>query len=429
MTRFSTTLALASAALAALVTLDGPSAQAQDLGRLLGGVQGQDGGGFFETFGEDLLRQQLSPENIERTLKPHLSGRTYTVQTADGWTLVAQRFLPPRGIRPGTMPVILCHGLSYNAQFWDLEPQVSFARYLSQRGWDVWVVNLRGSGLSQKWVAKLDAAPTMIAGGLLRRATNGRLAPTGYASLDPKYAKWNLDDHIVYDVTAFVHLVRRRTGAPQVAWVGHSMGGIIALAHLGRFQNPGIGRLVTVGSQVTMPDGQLAVQFLNEMIQLRQGQLTGAIEPEEIAVQSKVSVDNMFFNEGHVSPSVYRRLTTIGLDIPSIGLLRQYLILATRGELLDADKRFSYTRMMPNVRVPILIAGGAADQLAPPPVQRYLYDHVGSTDKTLMIFGRGGGFSADAGHNDALVGLTSAEQVYPAIERWLLGHRDSMGGP
>jgi len=49
------------------------------------------------------------------------------------------------------MPVILCHGLTYNALFWDLIPECSFAEYLSSQGFDVWAVSLRGSGLSQKW--------------------------------------------------------------------------------------------------------------------------------------------------------------------------------------------------------------------------------------------------------------------------------------
>ncbi len=387
-------------------------------------ARSQDFGSFLEDFGKELLRQQISPENIQRTIAPHLSGETIPIRTADGWTLVAHRFRPSNGARPGTIPVILCHGLSYNAQFWDLDPSVSLAQYLAQQGWDVWVVNLRGCGLSQKWVAKIDTAPTLAVGSLIRRATRGQIAPTGYATLDPRFARWTLDDHINYDVPAFVHLVRSRTGAQEVAWIGHSMGGIIALCHLARYQNPGIGKLVTIGSQVTMPNGQLAVQFLNEMIELRTGQMTTPeVEPEELIADSLTSVDNLFFNERHVSPEIYRALTTDGVDVPSLGLLQQYLVMATRGELLDSSKRFSYARMLSNVQVPILITCGALDQLAPPTVQRFIYDRVGSTDKTLHVFGRAQGYQADAGHSDAVVGLTSRAQVYPTIENWLLGRR------
>jgi pimeloyl-ACP methyl ester carboxylesterase len=265
--------------------------------------------------------------------------------------------------------------------------------------------------------------PTMVVGGVVRRVTGGKVAPTGYATVEPRYANWTLDDHVMYDVPALVGLVRHHTGAAQVAWVGHSMGGIVALCHLARYQNPGIGRLVTVGSQVTMPQGQLAVQFLQEMLVTRQGQLAGQIRGKELAEQTHRSVNNLFFNGRHVSPQVYEALTTYANDVPSIGLLQQYMALANRGELYDAQKQFNYTRALGNVRVPILISCGEADQLAPPPVQAYLHAHVGSQEKALVIFGRAQGFAADAGHNDSLVGLTSQPQVYPVIERWLGGTR------
>ncbi len=397
------------AALFAVTSFQGRPGSAQDFGR------------FLEDAGKEILRNQLSPENIERTIRPHLDGEQRTIRTADGWNLVAHRHPPRAQAKPGALPVILCHGLSYNAQFWTLDPSVSLADYLSSMGYDVWVVSLRGSGLSQKWVMKLDAAPTMAVGSLVRRATRGKIAPTGYATLDPKFSKWNLDDHVNYDVPALVHLVRQSTGAPGVTWIGHSMGGIIALAHLTRYQNPGILKLVTVGSQMTMPDGQLAVQFLTEMIRTRQGQLAGQLIPEELIADAKTSVDNMFFNERNVDPRVYQSLTTSGTDIPSIGLLQQYMTMATRGELLDASKQYSYARSLQNVTVPVLLACGSMDQLAPPPVQQYLHDHVGSADKTLMVFGRASGFASDMGHNDSLVGLASRAQVYPTIEAWITG--------
>ena len=56
----------------------------------------------WRTSASDLLEQQLSPENIQRTLAPHLTGEPYPIRTADGWTLVAHRFRPTA--RPGRAP-------------------------------------------------------------------------------------------------------------------------------------------------------------------------------------------------------------------------------------------------------------------------------------------------------------------------------------
>jgi pimeloyl-ACP methyl ester carboxylesterase len=379
----------------------------------------EDFGKWLEKAGKDLLKKQLSPENIDRTLKPHeMNAQAYAVKTGDGWTLVAHRYRPA-GKPNGQNPVILCHGLSYNAMFWDLDPACSFAEYLAKEGYDVWSVNLRGCGLSQKWVWKADAAPTMIAGGLIRKLTDGKLAPTGYATVDPQFADWTLDDHITYDVAALVHLVRHHTKTEEVTWVGHSMGGIVAICHLARYKNPGIGKLVVVGSQVTMPNGQLMSQFCVEMIKTREKQLDKKLDKKELARETEESIHNMFFNEKNVDKKVYEALRTWANDVPSVGLLKQYAVLSKKGELLDAQGDFNYARNLKNVTVPMFISGGEADQLAPPQVQKFLYDEVGAKAKTLVIFGRTHGFKVNAGHNDALVGLNSQKEVYPVIEKWI----------
>jgi hypothetical protein len=174
-----------------------------------------------------------------------------------------------------------------------------------------------------------------------------------------------------------------------------------------------------VGSQVTMPDGQLFQEFVYEMVKTREQQLKGKIQVPQPLTNAKNSIHNMFFNERHVNRKVYEALCTWANDVPSIGLLQQYLVLATRGELYDSSKQFNYARNLANVKVPIFISCGEVDQLAPPSVQQYIYDHVGSKRKKLVIFGTSQGFKVNAGHNDSLVGLTCRQQIYPTIERWI----------
>lgn len=358
---------------------------------------------------------------------PRTAGEPFTVKTADGWTLVAHRFRPTVAPRAGAAPIILCHGLTYNAMFWELDPSCSPAAYFAGMGYDVWTVDLRGCGQSTKWVWKIEEAPALLFSQALSRMSKGKIPPQGYASIDPRFARWTLDDHITYDVPALVSLVRKQTGAAEVTWLGHSMGGIVALGHLSRYKNPGIGRLVTVGSQVTMPQGQIVIQFVREMIVTRQGQLTGQLRGEQLAVESKTSVDNMFFNEANAMPKVFEALSTWAKDVPAMGLLQQYMALGQTGELVDVKKTFNFSKSLTNITVPVLVSCGADDQFAPPSVQQYLYDNVGSADKTLVIFGRQSGFSVDAGHDDSLVGLNSRREVYPWLERWIAGGRDLPG--
>jgi pimeloyl-ACP methyl ester carboxylesterase len=394
-------------------------------GALVGdAARGQDLGKFFERAAKDTFNRAVSPENLGRSVEKALTPRPADAaeplpfRTADGWTLVAHRYRPAAGPGGGP-PLVLCHGLTYSAAFWDLDPSVSLARYLARRGFDVWAIDLRGCGASQKWVFRLEDAPTVMIGGMLRRVTGGKMAPTGYATMDPKSSTWTLDDHIAYDVPAAVRFVRQQTGAAEVSWLGHSMGGIVALAHLTRFQNPGIGRLACVGSQLTMQNAQLVLPFLQQMLLARQTQLAGKLTPTELAGMTQQSVQNLFFNVEHVSPQVYQALGPEHTDIPALGLMKQYMTLTTKGELFDAKGQFSYTQNAANIQVPVFISCGELDQFAPPPVQKTLHDRVGSADRTLRIFGRRYGFAADSGHDDALVGLTSAAQVYPILDAWL----------
>lgn len=386
------------------------------LGAAMTPARGDDFGKLLERAARKEVKQRIAPAPASAA-----ASRVESIpfKTADGWTLVVHHFRPTVAPRPGAMPVILCHGLTYNAAFWDLDPACSFAAYLASNGYDVWSVDLRGSGKSQKWVWKTDDAPDALVGEAFRRLSKGKLATGAYATIDPKFANWSLDHHIAYDVPATVKFVRKQTGAAEVAWVGHSMGGIVAICHLARHGNPGIGRLATVGSQVTMPNGQLALQFLAEMATTRRRQLTGDLRGPELADATRTSVHNMFFNVANADPKIYEALSGPSTDVPGLAVMAQYNVLGQRGELHDARNQASYAKLLPNIKVPMFISCGAADNFAPPAVQKYLFDHVGSADKTLVIFGRSGGFSVDCGHDDTLVGRTSRTEVYPVIEKWL----------
>jgi pimeloyl-ACP methyl ester carboxylesterase len=401
-------------------------------------LRAQDFGKMLEQAARRKFQEAVSPETVGRAVSRNIEGavaqarpgaaaaqkQLVPIKTPDGWTLVAHHYPPANGQRRAdSLPVILCHGLTYSAAFFDLDPSVSLARYLASQGFDVWAVDLRGCGLSQKWVFRLENTADALVGGAMRRITNGAVNASGYQTIDPKYANWTLDDHIASDVPTFVHLVQKLTGSPQVAWVGHSMGGIVALGHLGRYQNPGIGRLVTVGSQVTMRDAQLVVPFLTEMMRSRQLEMAGQLDPATMAAATRESANNLFFNTSHVSQPVYQALSMERTDIPALGLMKQYLSLSAEGELKDARKTFNYATSLGNVQVPTLVTCGALDRFAPPAVQQDVYARLGSADKSLLIFGRASGYAADSGHDDALVGLTSGQQVFPTIARYLLGQK------
>jgi pimeloyl-ACP methyl ester carboxylesterase len=214
-------------------------------------------------------------------------------------------------------------------------------------------------------------------------------------------------------------LVKDQTRATQLAWLGHSMGGNVMLAYLARYgQDAAIARLVTVGSQVTMPRGQLVGEFMIEYLRHRQMEVAGRRpDPQQLMQNTK----HLFFNERNADAGIVRALDTVAQDTPSTGVIMQYMDLSSSGKLHDAKKSTNYAAGLSNVRCPYLILGGSADQIAPPDAQAYLHTNVGSADRTLVILGRRSGFSVEYGHNDSLVSPAARQEVYPLIARWLAG--------
>lgn len=355
-------------------------------------------------------------------------GEGYPVRTADGWTIVVHHYSARGGVSgegSGREPVVLCHGLGFSASFFDLDAETSLARDLAGRGFDVWSVSLRGSGFSQKWVQRLEEVPRALleeaARGLAGGGRREGGAPRGYATLNPRYANWSLDDHIEYDVPAAVGFVRRRTGARGVTWVGHSMGGIVALGHLGRWGNPGISRLVLAGSQMTFQDREMLTRFVRDAIRRRELLLAGnllGVAPG-LAGGSWSGEEGLFYRRGNVTGEVARLLDGPAKDSPSLGQLRQYLRFVERGELWDTARRFNYTEALGRVTVPTLIVAGAADPIATPRDALELHRRLGSSDKAVLFVAKSRGFPDDAGHCDVLTGRFSRREVYPRIAAWI----------
>ncbi|CAB4274109.1 unnamed protein product [Prunus armeniaca] len=137
----------------------------------------------------------------------------HEVTTADGYILGLQRI--PNG-RSGNetadkLPVLLQHGVFLDASSWLLNPPDQALPFiLADNGFDVWLVNSRGTSPSR-----------------------------GHTSLSPKdpvhfasanaYWDWSWDELVAYDLPASFQYVNNQTGH-KLHYVGHSLGTLTALA-------------------------------------------------------------------------------------------------------------------------------------------------------------------------------------------------------
>ena len=157
------------------------------------------------------------------------------VDTEDGAQIALQRH-----VTPGGPPIVLCHGISSNHHFWDLAPDRSLALDLHARGYDVWNLDLRGHGFAER----------------LRSGKRQR-------------GRWTIDDYGRHDLPAAFAHVLDATGAERLAFVGHSMGGMVLALYLTEAPDPPLSSAVVVASPLdfTEPD-RLISRLVEEGVEI-----------------------------------------------------------------------------------------------------------------------------------------------------------------
>jgi pimeloyl-ACP methyl ester carboxylesterase len=338
--------------------------------------------------------------------------------TKDNWTLFIRRF-QPQTLDPRRAPVVLCHGLNCNDRLWDLTEDVSLARYLAGRGYDVWVPALRGAGQSDK--------PGIV---IVRRTIRPVFPELphiiSFRTIDPLSLNWTMDDYVQGDVPAILEAVRAHTGAPTVHWVGHSLGGIIIYAYVEQFGDGELASICTLGSPVTIP--QPPNNFLRafrenkELFKIMTLLVNASLTVTLPVLDERSGAVAAMYNPANVDRSVLREFFTRGVEDIPVGVLDQLLGAVETGELRSHNGKVDYAQMLDKVTVPTFVAGGLVDAIASPESVRFVYSHIAAEKKAFHIFSVVNNDSIDYGHMDMVFGRYAPRDVFPAIERWLAAH-------
>jgi len=343
-----------------------------------------------------------------------ITQETHFVDTEDDWTLELKRFFIPGGIEYSN-PIILCHGLGYNGRFWDIEEDKSFAAYLADKGFDVWVVSLRGAGKSTKagWLA-------------FRDIIGFRTDDFSNLSFSADKLDWNIDDHINEDVPSVIKKVKEITGKKKVDWVGQSMGSLIALAYLGSAELPEeIGNIVAISPACVMfkPQNE-SLEFIKEnryfvdaTLIINQKTLYKFLVPFRGLIKDPFA--NLFINSENMDSSTFVHIYNEVVESVSPGVVNQFIQQMDDEYFYSSDKKINYTENLVNVTNPILFVAGRDDNLVSPESVRYGYRAVGSKDKTYIELSKINGAEVDYGHDDIIIGKNVSKEVYPKIYYWL----------
>jgi polyhydroxyalkanoate synthase len=322
-----------------------------------------------------------------------LAQEVHRVPTADGAEIVLEHHATPGG-----PPVVLCHGISSNHFFWDLEPGRSLALYLQERGYDVWNMDLRGHGS-----AEVDG--------------NGKKQRPG----------WTVDDYGQQDLPAAFAYVLEKSGQAKLHYVGHSMGGMVLAVYLATHPDPPLSSAVVVGSPLDFHDPDVvtatllagapvarAVPFLPSPM--------GARALLAFDTSAPLEMDAFLYNPDNIAKEARKLMLARVVSPLSRGEVGQFGLALEGGEFVSADGAVVYRERLGGVRIPMLFFAGRADHVVNPDRVKAYFDAVGSPEKEFVMLSVANGFHGDYGHLDMGVGDHADDDVFAGVAAWLAAH-------
>jgi pimeloyl-ACP methyl ester carboxylesterase len=329
------------------------------------------------------LASQLAARGLSLPFKPD---ELYRVPTSDGAAIALGRYRP-RGDRLYAEPVILCHGLGANRYSFDFDERYSLARYLARRGFEAWVLELRGRGLSGP---PIDAT---------------------------------FDEQAEHDVGAAIRTVLS-TGADAVTWVGHSKGGLLLYAHLALNRSAPVKAAVSIGtpgSFAHQPGLKRFVHALNPALRLPVIPLERLAKSMAYFGLPPAPVGPYLVRAANMEPDVIRRaIANVAADVPG-GVARQFAQWVVNGRFTSEDGRVDYFEALGELSLPLLLIAGSHDLLAPPDSVLALQRQVKGRGE-VVIAGKAHGFEEDYGHGDLLLGRKAPDELFPRVAAFLAGH-------
>jgi pimeloyl-ACP methyl ester carboxylesterase len=326
----------------------------------------------------------------------HRSDEIHFAQTRDGWHLALSHYRPQGTSRQ--YPIILCPGLASNRYSFDLREDLSLARTLASHGFDVWTLELRGHGYSDRpWL------------------------------WGTKRFGFDFDDYLKDDLPTAIEYVRQQTGKDKVHWLGHSMGGILMLCHLGTTQDPAIVSATTVGSALHLykhNSWYKAGLLFRPVAPFVPGVPLGwshLLAPLAGRLEHNPSEEFLLHTANTRSQDIRRIISNTFHTVSTPVLLQMAGALGPEG-LRSRDRKTSYTEQLGSIRTPVLMLGADLDHQCPQSAVEATFAALKTPAKELVLLGKEQGQKQSYGHFDLLTGERANTEVFPSILRWLERH-------
>jgi polyhydroxyalkanoate synthase len=316
----------------------------------------------------------------------------HMVVTPDLWRIRLCRYKSKTG---AGQPVFLCHGFMSNQFNFTLPNGEAIVDYLAVRGYDCWTVDLRGNLSS--------------------------VAPYGRTYDDP-----TMDDYLLKDIPAAIEFIRKTTGAPQVHWIGHSMGGMLFYAYDATFGGSKIASAVTLGSPVGFdgldfhnPGPLLFLRRVIGRLAFRGGMRV--LLSVFVRIKPQITLVPVTFSNLH---KAFFDADTFFMtaDTPPINVAQNLAQAATLKKWMVNNGRINVFDNLRRLHTPLFAIFGAADPLVPAQTVDAFFEKVAAPDKKLLLLSKDNGFADDYSHLDLVFGKEAPTEVFQPIVDWLKAH-------
>jgi pimeloyl-ACP methyl ester carboxylesterase len=273
--------------------------------------------------------------------QPAIESSDFSVRTSDGVNIHVHRKVGPA---PNKVPVLLIHGTWGDGRTWDF-PGRSVMDRLAVQGYDVYALDLRGMGSSDKPVP-----------------------PANYLSIDIVTR--------VNDAAAVATYIVTTTGRAPVV-MGWSQGGVITglLAAQAPQLVAGVGFFSVPEDGFNVPQ-DLLIAFLN-------------------IIATMPGIDKLVPTSDQIREVAFGTDPITGKPTISADALATFVSLSEADSVLVVEEEISplffnaaLVPAWPKIHVPALVVDGALDVLVGADRAQALFSALGSTNKQLVIFPR-----------------------------------------
>ncbi|XP_021909580.1 uncharacterized protein LOC110823495 isoform X2 [Carica papaya] len=369
------------------------------------------------------------------------------------WRLALWRYLPSSKAPVRNHPLLLLSGVATNAIGYDLSPESSFARFMSNQGFDTWIVELRGAGLSAQGV---EFGETELPTNILSKQTDSTIIKGDQQSVMPPLSEWqeflaaaledfqkqldgivkydwDFDHYLLEDVPATMEYIRTQSKPKdgKLHAIGHSMGGILLYAMLSKCcRDSGLASVTTLASTLDYSSSRSSLKFLIPLAEPAQalnvpiipvGGLIAAAHPFASYppyilswLTPQISAPDM------MPPELFEKLVLYNFCTVPAKLLLQLTTAFQEGGLCDRSGTFFYKDHIGKSNVPILALAGDKDLICPPEAVYETVKLIPERLVTYKVLGEPGG--PHYGHYDLVAGRLAVNEVYPRIVEFLNCH-------